>query len=230
MDEEEMLKVKFDTWLKEKLGGETDVSDFTGFIIAGLSEEDAEEEETIESITPIIQELNQEGVCDEDELVKEVIVHWKKIKSEVTTAVSESLEKEKKNEDLSDSLSTISSMINKHKSQTVEVKPERNPDKAEFRREYEFEDSDDDYDYDKPKKSGGGGGVGGKKKGGDNDLLANTNMADSQAREKEQRDKMAITHSKQKDQTKKALIEQREKEAERKKKAQAKTAKVERKR
>jgi hypothetical protein len=58
------LNLKFENWITDKLKAENnyqdlDVSIFINFILSALTEDDNSDEEKLETIKPILQELNQ---------------------------------------------------------------------------------------------------------------------------------------------------------------------------
>lgn len=196
---------EFEKWLLEKLKSyNSDVDEsLVTYISSIVCDEDSEIEEKIESIAPILEELNQNSTFDEHQLAKEITDTWTKMKLEFTN--SESKNKSSSSQG-PDSLSTISSMIKSHE---LKVETKKKSNTNDFIADY----GDDDQDDEKPAR-----------------LMSNTNAADAAAVEKAKRDKIALTHLKQKEQTKKAAIEQKEREEEKKKKAKEKVAKQERRR
>ena len=66
--EQQLINEKMEAWLTDKLNGGAaaaavvDVSAFTNYIVSALGEEENSDEEKMDSIRPIIQELNQVGV------------------------------------------------------------------------------------------------------------------------------------------------------------------------
>lgn len=229
----EELTTKFETWLQEKLtsgvdqdtAAAADTTLITNYIVNMLSEEDTSNEEKSEAIRPLLEELNQENSGDNDKLLDDIVTSWNKMRleDEAKHATSQSAEEKKAQESLiqpGDVTDTILTMINKHKTQFVTEVKKPDPNK----------ESSDRPEYagyvDEPSSDEEGATV---EKGGD-DLFANTNSQDAQNRDKVNRDKMAESHKKQKEQTAKAAVEQKQKELDKKKKAQAKVAKVERKR
>ncbi len=63
-NDQDDLNIKFEKWLSDKLKTESndqelDVSIFTNFILSALTEDENSDEEKIETIKPILQELNQ---------------------------------------------------------------------------------------------------------------------------------------------------------------------------
>ncbi|CAF0703109.1 unnamed protein product [Brachionus calyciflorus] len=222
--EESLLTQKFESWFVEKIKSrdqETDASIFINYILSTLNAEDSSDEEKAEAILPFLQELNQNNTFDEQQLLDEIIKTWNQMKIEF-----EQNQNNKPEENQENPTDTILSMINKHKTQIVKTKKNDSHETGED--DYEDDDNsghavDHHFVYEESDEEE----VGSNK---DSDLFVNKNSEDAVNREKLKRDKMAEATRKQKEQAKKALIDQRQREEDKKKKAQQKAAKVERKR
>ena len=231
-DCQEQLVAKFEKWLGEKLKSKltdetADIDVFLSYFSSTMTEEDNTDDEKREAVRPFLQELNQKNVFNEEDTLDEIITSWNKLKIDFSEGKIEVSSPPKKEDDITPT-DTILSMINKHKTQVVAVKKVNvvsgEDDLAKtvpivHRGASAYNESDDDEEEAVAKAS--------KK---DSLLFVNTNAQDAQSRQKQVRDQLSEAHHKQKEQAKKALIEQKQKEEDRKKKAQQKAAKVERKR
>jgi len=105
--------LKFEKWLNVKLGTADEELMFANYIISIVSDEDSTEDDKAESIKPLLQELNQNDLFDEEKVCTEIIETWNQMKSEESS--SGKPKADKSNEE--NPTDTILSMINKHKTQ-----------------------------------------------------------------------------------------------------------------
>ena len=155
---------------------------FANYIVSIVTDEDSSDEDKMESMKPLIQELNQNKQFeDEDQLCKEIIDTWNNMKQDEELGIQNGNVKIKQTGE--NPTDTILSMINKHKSQ-VDTKKSLSNQNNNIGRECDYaadylysSDKDEDSNDEENKKS--------------DDLLENTNAQDAKNKEKLNREKIA---------------------------------------
>ncbi len=154
---------------------------FANYILSIVTDEDSSDDDKLESIQPLIQELNQnEQFEDEDKLCREIIETWNKMKQDEELDKQNGIVKIKQTGE--NPTDTILSMINKHKSQVDTKKSltshnNSSSKECDYAADFYASDKDEDSNDEENKKSG--------------DLLENTNAQDAKNKERLNREKIA---------------------------------------
>lgn len=149
---------------------------FANYIVSIISDEESTEEDKIESIKPLLQELNQNETFDEDKVCQEIVETWTRMKLEEQSNIECGKVKDK-NQPTENPTDTILSMINKHKSQIDTKKHTTTNDResCDYVADYVYESDESEESSDEV---------------GPN-LSENTNAKDAKDKERVQREKLA---------------------------------------
>lgn len=153
---------------------------FANYILSIVTDEDSSDEDKLESMKPLIQELNQnEQFEDEDKLCREIIETWNKMKQDEELDKQNGIVKIKQTGE--NPTDTILSMINKHKSQVDTKKSltthNNSSKECDYAADFYASDKDEDSNDEENKTS--------------DDLLENTNAQDAKNKERLNREKIA---------------------------------------
>lgn len=148
---------------------------FANYLVSIISDEESTQEDKLESIKPLLQELNQNNLFeDEDKFSQELIDKWNQMKLD---DVSSGEPKAKSSQSTETPTDTILSMINKHKTQidTKKSQAVSASESCEYAADYVY-NSEDENDT-----------------GADanDDIGENTNSKDAKEKERLAREKLA---------------------------------------
>lgn len=152
---------------------------FVNYLVSIISDEESTQEDKLESIKPLLQELNQNGdkFDDEDKFSQELIDKWNQMKLDDNASNDNKKNTKETGETPTD---TILSMINKHKTQ-IDTKKHAAPasEACDYAADYVYSSDDDDEAGD------------GTDKNKLDDIGANTNAKDAKEKERLVREKLA---------------------------------------